>query len=109
MHTKKKLKNSRGGGEYMVKTRLRNHLTDVTLAKLMRIAIEGPDHNSVNFEEVFKEKFIEFNLLLAAKLYFDLTFARGGGGGGGGKDFSQGKKTLLGGGNPRVPPLCMHP
>ena len=90
----------------MVKPRLRNHLTDVTLAKLMRITIEGPEHNSVNFEEVFKENFIEFNLLLAAKLYFDLTFARGGG------DFSQGKKTLLGGGgggNPRVPPLCIHP
>ena len=36
----------------MVKTRLCNRLTDVTLAKLMRIAMEGPEQSSVNFEEV---------------------------------------------------------
>ena len=43
----------------MIKTRLRNRLTDFTLAKQMRIAIEGPEQSSVNFEEaleVFKEK-----------------------------------------------------
>ena len=40
----------------MVKPRLHNRLADVTLAKLMRIAIEGPEQSSVNLEEVFKEK-----------------------------------------------------
>ena len=42
----------------MIKTRLCNHLTDVTLAKLMRIAMEGPEQSSVNIAEVsdvFKE------------------------------------------------------
>ena len=34
----------------MVKTRLCNHLINVTLAKLMRIAIERPEQSSVNFE-----------------------------------------------------------
>ena len=37
----------------MIKTRQWNRLTDVTLAQLMRIAIEGSDHTSVNFEEIF--------------------------------------------------------
>ena len=76
----------------MVKPRLRNRLTDVTLAKLMRIVIEGPEQSSVNFEEVLEKKIIEFNfkdclnnllhsisflycfIILAAKLYCDLTF-----------------------------------
>ena len=40
--------------------RLRNHLTDVTLNKLMRIAIEEPEQNLVNFEEVLVKKIIEF-------------------------------------------------
>ena len=38
----------------MVKTRLRSRLTDVTLAKLTRIAIEGPEQSSVNIE-ILKE------------------------------------------------------
>ena len=38
----------------MIKTRLRNRLTDVTLAQLMRTAIEGSDHTSVNFEEILE-------------------------------------------------------
>ena len=45
----------------MVKTRLHNRLTDVTLAKLMKIAVEGPEQSSVNFEEVLDKKIIEFN------------------------------------------------
>ena len=36
----------------MIKTRLRNRLTDVTLAQLMKTAIEGSDHTSINFEEI---------------------------------------------------------
>ena len=38
----------------MIKTRLRSRLTDVTLAKQMRIAIEGPEQSSVNFEEALE-------------------------------------------------------
>ena len=38
----------------MIKTRLRNRLTDVTLAQLMRTAIEGSDRTSVNFEEILE-------------------------------------------------------
>ena len=87
-----------------IKTRLRSRLTDVTLTKLMRIAIEGPEQSSVNFEEVFKNHriqlerlfkqltafnfssyfFLIVSLLLAEKLYCDLTigetcWGRGGG------------------------------
>ncbi len=43
----------------MIKTRLRNHLSDENLTHLMRIAIEGPDLSEVNFNEIldiFKEK-----------------------------------------------------
>ena len=43
-------------GSLCVKTRVCNCLTDVTLAKLMRIAIEGPKHSSVNFEDVLDVK-----------------------------------------------------
>ncbi|KAI6648551.1 Zinc finger protein [Oopsacas minuta] len=42
-----------------IKTRLRNRLNDANLAHLIRIAIEGPELFSVNFDEVlkvFKEK-----------------------------------------------------
>ena len=42
-----------------IKTRLRNRLTDANLARLMRIAVEGPELADVNFQEVlevFKEK-----------------------------------------------------
>ena len=48
----------------IIKTRQRNRLTDVTLAQLMRIAIEGSDHTLVNFEEileVFKQNIVGFN------------------------------------------------
>ena len=41
-----------------IKTRLRNRLNNANLAHLMRIAIEGPELSSVNFDEVlevFKE------------------------------------------------------
>ena len=43
----------------MIKTRLRNRLSDCNLSRLMLIAIEGPELKEVNFEEilnVFKEK-----------------------------------------------------
>ena len=36
----------------MIKTRLRNHLNDTNLKKLMRIAIEGPEMKLVDFDEV---------------------------------------------------------
>ena len=43
----------------LVKTRLRNRISDNNLAKLMRIAIEGPELTSVDVEailNIFKEK-----------------------------------------------------
>ena len=43
----------------IVKTHLRNRLSDINLARLMRIVIEGPELTSVNFNEildVFKEQ-----------------------------------------------------
>ncbi len=43
----------------MIKTRLRNRLSDENLIHLMRIAIEGPDLSEVNFNEIldiFKQK-----------------------------------------------------
>ena len=43
----------------LVKTRLRNRVSDINLARLMRIAIEGPELTTINFNdilEVFKEK-----------------------------------------------------
>ncbi len=43
----------------MMKTRLRNRLSDENLTHLMRIAIEGPDLSEVNLNEIldiFKEK-----------------------------------------------------
>ena len=43
--------------------RLCNRLTDVTLSKLMRIAIEGLEQISVNFEEVLGKTIIEFNFI----------------------------------------------
>ena len=36
----------------MIKTRLRNHLNDTNLKRLMRIAIEGPEMKLVDFNEV---------------------------------------------------------
>ncbi len=43
----------------LVKTRLRNRVSDINLARLMRIAIEGPELTEIDFNEileVFKEK-----------------------------------------------------
>ncbi len=36
----------------LVKNRLRSRLSDVSLAQLMRVAIEGPELTKVNFEEI---------------------------------------------------------
>ena len=36
----------------MIKTRLRNRLSDENLTHLLRIAIEDPDLNEVNFNEI---------------------------------------------------------
>ncbi len=36
----------------LVKNRLRSHLSDVSLAVLMRVVIEGPELTKVNFEEI---------------------------------------------------------
>ncbi len=36
----------------LVKNRLRRRLSDVSLAQLMRVAIEGPEMTKVNFEEI---------------------------------------------------------
>ena len=36
----------------LTKTRLRNRLSDINLCRLMRIAVEGPELNEVNFEEI---------------------------------------------------------
>ena len=55
----------------LIKTRLRNRLSDVNLARLMRIAIEGPEPTSVNFDEVleiFKEK--NRRIQLYGSIYF---------------------------------------
>ena len=43
----------------LIKTRLRSRISDVNLARLMRITIEGPELTSIDFNEildVFKEK-----------------------------------------------------
>ncbi len=36
----------------LIKTRLRSRLTEQNLARLMRIAIEGPELNEINFNEI---------------------------------------------------------
>ena len=36
----------------IVKTRLRNRISDVNLPKLMCIAIEGPDLSIIDFQEI---------------------------------------------------------
>ncbi len=36
----------------LVKNRLRSRLSDVSLTQLMRVAIEGPELTTVNFEEI---------------------------------------------------------
>ena len=48
----------------LIKTRLRNNLSDATLVQLMKIAIEGKDQTAVSFDEildVFKKIITEFN------------------------------------------------
>ena len=43
----------------LIKSRLRNRISDSNLPRLMRIAIEGPELSQVNFNEVldiFKEQ-----------------------------------------------------
>ena len=52
----------------LTKTRLRNRLSDINLCRLVRIAVEGPELNEVNFEEIvdiFKEhnRHVNFNNL----------------------------------------------
>ena len=37
----------------LVKTRFRNRITDDNLARLMRIAIEGPELTAIDFENIF--------------------------------------------------------
>ena len=44
----------------MIKTRLRSHLSDCSVAQLMRISIEGPEIDRVEFEEIMKI-FKEYN------------------------------------------------
>ncbi len=48
----------------LIKTRIRNSITDQSLGRLMRIATEGPEHSAVNFDEVleiFKQKIEELS------------------------------------------------
>ena len=40
----------------LVKTCLRNRVSDINLARLMRIAIEWPDLTAIEMLDVFKEK-----------------------------------------------------
>ena len=40
----------------LVKTRLCNRVSDINLARLIRIAIEGPELTAIEILEVFKEK-----------------------------------------------------
>ena len=38
----------------MIKTRLCSHLSDCSIAQLMRISIEGPEIDAVEFEEILE-------------------------------------------------------
>ena len=38
----------------LIKTCIRNCITDQNLGRLMRIAIEGPEFSAVNFDEVLE-------------------------------------------------------
>ena len=38
----------------MVKTRLRNRISDINLPKFIRIAIEGPDLSIIDFQEILE-------------------------------------------------------
>ena len=44
----------------LVKTRLRNRVSDINLARLMRIAIEGPDLTAMKYSMFSKRKFVEY-------------------------------------------------
>ena len=44
----------------LVKTRLRNRLSDSNLSRLMRIAIEGPELSSADFNEIL-DVYMEHN------------------------------------------------
>ena len=48
----------------IIKTRLYNRISDVNLVRIMRIAIEGPELVSVNFDEIqeLKKKSSYINL-----------------------------------------------
>ena len=88
----------------LVKTRLRSRINDRNLARLIRIATEGPELVHVDFNEIldiFKAQNHRIQLFSYFVCYFNLLlhvilFSKflGGGGGGGGK--SQG------------PPLMKH-
>ena len=45
----------------MIKTRLRSRLSDCSVAQLMRISIEGPEIDAMEFEDIL-EIFKEHNL-----------------------------------------------
>ena len=38
----------------MIKTRLRSHLSDCSVAQLMGMSIEGPEIDAVEFEEILE-------------------------------------------------------
>ena len=73
----------------MIKTRLRNWISNQNLEKLLRIAIEGTDRASVDLTkilDVFKEKTIAFYYRLFCIMWkvlsFNTNFVKFGGGGG---------------------------
>ena len=47
----------------MIKTRLRNRLSDENLAQLMRIAIEGPEPEFVDFDAIATRHFQTVKLM----------------------------------------------
>ena len=51
----------------MIKTRLCSHLSDCSVAQLMRILIEGPEIDAVKFEEIL-EIFKEHNHRILLRL-----------------------------------------
>ena len=38
----------------MIKTRLHSHLSDCSVAQIMRISIEGPENGAVVYEEILE-------------------------------------------------------
>ena len=47
-----------------VKTRLRNRLSDINLARLMRIVIEGPDLTSLNLMKFWMYMYIKNQIVV---------------------------------------------